>query len=1115
MKKGILSVLFMLPFVVFSQTQSPNLPNNTAIEFVENNGQVVDENGAPRPDILFAVQLNGAKAYITRKGIHYVFYGAYETYRLDVVWENASKTGVINRYQQAAATQNFYLPQCPQGIIKVRAYEKVELKEVYPNIDVVLYSRNNWLEYDFVVRPGADLSNIKINYKGANSQQTLANGSLLINTPLGNITEEAPVAYQNGKALQKAAFYTNHDGSLGIATSSDYNKDETLVIDPIIKIWGTYYGGTEADKANTIFTDKLGNVYIGGTTYSNNNIAFNGHQNKRTDSSDVFVAKFDKNGTRLWATYYGGENRDLMGKIFTDVSENVFYLCGTTFSDSAIAYAGYQMEKGGVDDEDDCDAFLVMFDSSGLRTWGTYLGGYDNDILYGGTTDALGNIYVSGATMSPTGIGFSGYQNTFGDAYTNDAFFAKYSKNGILQWSSYFGALFSDDYALIAAGKNGEIYLTGVVENADIAYKGKKSTYAGGKDVYIARFDAASCSRVWVTYYGGTGYDNVKDITVDADGNICITGYTESTAEIAYKAHRNIINGSSDVYIAKFDTDGAPIWGTYFGGEANDVPLKIITDRDKNVIVSGVAHSNTGIKTGSFTNAKAGNTDAFVVKLSGVAGIPQWATYFGGNGDEDGYCAVDTLGLIYLCGTTSSSNVIGYNGHQDTLAGNTDGYLVKFSPQVAYQTPIPKKDYCPGDSVVLNYNVPVGLDSANAFVLQLSDNTGNFGALPPQSGIKNEFSAGAGFLGLALPDTITGSGAYKMRLISSAPIDTIVTPAFSIRKNPTVTVAVFNDEQCLKGNKFMFADSSNQLVLKWLWEFGDGDVSQFGNPTKTYTQAGTFYPKLKLTDIYGCMGIGTDTITVLPTPQVGFDINTTQMCLKTNFFRFTDTTQGNILHWHWNFDDGTSGSSLKNLDKRYQKAGTFVVWHSATNSDGCTDSVAQVIRVFPHPVTSTISGKTLVPKNTTEGYEVTANASNFYSWVVEEGTILSGNGTNSIVVNWNTGNTTGKVKVVEISNFGCAGDTVEIIVFIQTNGIIGNSTPQIVVYPNPTTNSVAILAGQQIITNVLCFDVMGKATQLQATEAGVYNTETLAQGVYMVEVSTQNGQVFTAKLIKQ
>jgi hypothetical protein len=163
-----------------------------------------------------------------------------------------------------------------------------------------------------------------------------------------------------------------------------------------------------------------------------------------------------------------------------------------------------------------------------------------------------------------------------------------------------------------------------------------------------------------------------------------------------------------------------------------------------------------------------------------------------------------------------------------------------------------------------------------------------------------------------------------------------------------------------------------------------------------------------------------------------------------------------------------------------------------------------------------VGGKTIVSQNTSEGYEVTQNGSNFYSWIVEEGTILSGNGTNSIQVYWDDQtNPTGKVKVVEISNFGCAGDTVELIISKKSTGISGINKPQILLYPNPATNKVAIITGGQKINKLLCYDVLGKATALQVGEDNIFTTETLAQGLYIVEVHTEAGEVFTTKLIKQ
>ena len=155
---------------------------------------------------------------------------------------------------------------------------------------------------------------------------------------------------------------------------NNYNHSKILVIDPSIT-WATYYGGTNYDQAYSTAVDGLGNIYITGYTQSTSSIASGGFQNTFGGANDAFLTKFDANGSRLWATYFGGTGSDIGQAVTVDGAGNVC-LAGYTESTTGIASGGFQNTFGG----GAYDAFLVKFNSSGSRIWGTYYGGtiYEN-----------------------------------------------------------------------------------------------------------------------------------------------------------------------------------------------------------------------------------------------------------------------------------------------------------------------------------------------------------------------------------------------------------------------------------------------------------------------------------------------------------------------------------------------------------------------------------------------------------------------------------------------------------------------------------------------------------------------------------------------------------------
>ena len=135
--------------------------------------------------------------------------------------------------------------------------------------------------------------------------------------------------------------------------------------------------------------------------------------------------KFNSAGVRQWGTYYGGNDVDNGNYCATDATGNV-YLSGTTSSSvTAISTIGsHQSTYGG-----NGDAFLVKFNSSGGRQWGTYYGGVGGDNGNSCATDATGNVYLVGTTNSSlTAIATLGsHQSTYGGG-TNDAFLVKFNE---------------------------------------------------------------------------------------------------------------------------------------------------------------------------------------------------------------------------------------------------------------------------------------------------------------------------------------------------------------------------------------------------------------------------------------------------------------------------------------------------------------------------------------------------------------------------------------------------------------------------------------------------------------------------------------------------------------
>ncbi|HEY9084184.1 MAG TPA: SBBP repeat-containing protein [Vicingaceae bacterium] len=683
-----------------AQTWTDNTSNQT--HFIENKGQIMQTDGQPAVYVSHLLQRGNANIYLLREGgIAYQFNRTHypkgyqelmadlknehenmekmqemqkeirlETFRMDMHLVDANPNVEIITETKSHDYTNYYT----HDVLFVHHYQKVTYKNIYSGIDWVIYTtEKGGMKYDFIVQPGADPSIIKMKFTHQEELYLDEKGNLIHGNRLGSFTEKAPISFQEDKSIATQFILKNNMLSFAL---ENYNPNLPLTIDPA-RIWGTYYGGSLNDKILSCAIDDSGNVYIAGGTQSSSNISSNGYQNSYGGGNDDnFLVKFNSSGVRQWATYYGGSERDYNGFCTTDIDGNV-YLAGNTSSTTNIALGGHQNIYGsGVR-----DAFLVKFNSSGLRQWGTYYGGLGNDYGNSCTTDSSGNVYLVGWTNSTNNISLGGHQNTYGGGDW-DAFIVKFDSLGVRQWGTYYGGGDYDAGLSCTTDNNGNVYLAGTIKSINnIASGGHQNIYGGGSyDAFLVKFDSSGV-RQWGTYYGGSDYDYGYSCATDNNSNVYLAGMTSSTNNITSGGHQNINQGANDAFLVKFDNNGIRQWATFYGGNKSDIGNSCITDKNGGVYIAGNTLSINSISSLGHQNMHGDGgiySDAFLVKFNNN-GVRQWATYYGGNSDDAGiFCVTDSNGDVYMTGTTKSTNNIAFGGHQNTLGGYIDSYLVKF-----------------------------------------------------------------------------------------------------------------------------------------------------------------------------------------------------------------------------------------------------------------------------------------------------------------------------------------------------------------------------------------------------------------------------------------------------
>jgi len=706
--------------VLLAQGQSGQLMKGAPLCFIENKGQVTDQDGSVRKDIDYKLSAApGLNVFIGKGGLCYQFYKTpktlpqekrdlvpglplsicpkrdycekleentvteYEMYRLDVELVGANANARVVAEELQGHYENYYTAAVNGAA--ARSYGKITYKNIYPNIDWVLYLKDNQLEYDFIVRPGGNVKNIKIRYDGATSLQA-ENNEMLAITPFGKIQEAGLISYQKEDCKKIASSFELQDNILQF----DVDKYEgTLIIDPQLQ-WATYYGGSGTSD-DRIRSDATGDIYITGSTPSITNIATSGaYQAVYGGGGDAYLAKFSSSGAITWATYYGGSAAEDSWDVALDKEGNIFIAGGTESTNNIATPGAYKTYLSGTS-----DAFIAKFSALGALIWATYYGGDGDDGATAIICDSAGNAYVTGNTLSSDSIATPGaYQSNGGNM-----FLSKFSSAGVLLWGTYYGGSGEETTNSITIDSMDNVYITGSTADTDsIATAGAyQSSYGGGEeDAFIAKF-TSSGAILWATYYGGSGDDGSGGICSDQAGNIYIVGLTDSRDSIATPgAYQTVCNfgnpynfsGDPDAFLAKFSDSGTIIWATYYGVNGITRARGVTADNLGNVYMAGTTTSTDSIATpGAYQYVYNGGGDAFIAEFSN-AGALLWGTYFGGIEAEYGLdIAYDGMGNFYLLGTTNSAKGIAtYNAYDTTFYGDTAYFIGPTGPDTGITT---------------------------------------------------------------------------------------------------------------------------------------------------------------------------------------------------------------------------------------------------------------------------------------------------------------------------------------------------------------------------------------------------------------------------------------------
>src|SRR5262245_16930136 len=587
----------------------------------------------------------------------------------------------------------------------VANYGTVRYRNVYPGIDLIYYGNQGQLEYDFVVAAGADPNFIKLDFDGVSQIRVDSGGDLVLETGDAEVLQRKAVVYQevNGRRQEIASRYILGDGGAVSFKIGAYDRSRPLVIDPVL-YYSTFFGRNGNESAEGIAVDAAGNAYVTGFVDSAD---FPIPQPVSPSSSDAFVIKLNPEGSDLvFSTFLGGNSSELGTDIALDAEGNIC-LIGSTLSTNFPTVNPLQSAIAGSQ-----DGFVAKLRGDGSALiFSTYLGGSRLDSVRSLKVDGRGDIYVTGFTTSTNFPTVNAFQPVHAPSIP-------------------------DPCELII----GFICLAYPITS-------------GYEDAFITKLKSDGSAFVFSTYLGGSHGDDSQSLAIDGNGDVYVTGLTSSTdfptasPLQGANAGGNATSGkaSYDAFVSKFNTNGALVYSSYFGGSSNDYGRGISLDEAGNVYLLGRTASTNFPTVNPLRPSLSGSADLYVAKLNKAGSVILYSTYLGGSSFEEGWdLKVDPQGNAFITGYTISSDFPTVNAIQpvkgpggscplSSYLSNSDAFVTKLNESgsdLVYSTYL--GGYC-GDT-----GIAIAIDGVGSAYVVGSTSSANFPITP--GAFQNVFS---------------------------------------------------------------------------------------------------------------------------------------------------------------------------------------------------------------------------------------------------------------------------------------------------------------------------------------------------------------------------------------
>lgn len=351
--------------------------------------------------------------------------------------------------------------------------------------------------------------------------------------------------------------------------------------------WVVQFGSDGVEyTSRTVAMASNGDIVVAGTVVGN----FTGYT--LAGSSDVFVARFNRNGRQLWLKQFGSAGQDLAGSVAVAPSGDI-YLSATTEAAFPNGSAPPTSTLGGT------DAVLVKLDRRGTIKWSRAVGTSGLDMGLAVAVSKRNEVYVAGVVAELVEPG--GYWGL-----DDDAFIAQFDRNGNMKWIRQSGATGGDGFYAVATNARGDVYAAGTTEALSGGTVPGYKTLQGPRDGIVVKFDRLGTLQ-WANQHGTGGSDGDWSIAVAKNGQVYVGGYTDN----AWTGYTN--RGGLDAYVAHITPAGDVVTARQLGTPGDDANSMF------GVAISMIGNSTvamtSSIDAAIFGHEYAGASDAWVAAI--------------------------------------------------------------------------------------------------------------------------------------------------------------------------------------------------------------------------------------------------------------------------------------------------------------------------------------------------------------------------------------------------------------------------------------------------------------------------------------------------------------------